>query len=84
MYEEIGQISYPDARKQTFCYTGSRQTLFFLLMTTCCRLEGVVVVEVTGTAIAMLARTPEYTMVEVVVVVYSPCWSVDRSPLPGE
>ena len=53
-------------------------------MTTCCRLEGVVVVEVTGTAIAMLARTPEYTMVEVVVVVYSPCWSVDRSPLPGE
>ena len=28
-YEEIGKISYPDARKQTFCHTGSRQTLFY-------------------------------------------------------
>ena len=45
MYEEIGQISYPDARKQTFCHTGSRQTLFFLMIATCCRLDEVVVVD---------------------------------------
>ena len=38
MYEEIGKISYPDARKQTFCHTGSRQTLFFFIAI-CCRLE---------------------------------------------
>ena len=25
-----------------------------------------------------------FSAVKVVVVVYSPCWSVDRSPLPGE
>ena len=37
-----------------------------------------------GSGSEVLARTHEYTMVEVVVVVYSPCWSVDRSPLPGE
>ena len=35
MYEEIGQTSEPDAKKQTFCYTGSRQTLFFLIIATC-------------------------------------------------
>ena len=37
MYEKIGQTSEPDAKKQTFCHTGSRQTLFFffLIIATC-------------------------------------------------
>ena len=44
MYEEIRKISYPDA-KNKFCYTGPRQTLFFLMIVTCCKLEEVVVLD---------------------------------------
>ena len=36
MYEKIGQTSEPDAKKQTFCHTGSRQTLFFFLIIATC------------------------------------------------
>ena len=99
MYEEIGQISYPDARKQTFCYTGSRQTLFFffLIIATCWGppLLGFVEAVVPGDADVVLEGSGSdssgkmlkifsFSAVRVVVVVYSPCWSVDRSPLPGK
>ena len=83
MYEEIEQTSEPDAKKQTFCHTGSRQTLFFLLLPAGVLPSSVSLRQWFLVMQMLYLRVVEVTAVEVLVILKRKLPLLSAAPLFG-